>query len=53
MLANAMVDLWPRDRQPCLDRAELPVRVLAGDLGDAIYVDVDALRTLHARQSQT
>jgi beta-phosphoglucomutase-like phosphatase (HAD superfamily) len=31
----------------------LPVRVLAGDLGDATYVDVGVLRALHARQSRT
>ena len=36
-----------------LGEPELPVRVLAGDLCDATYVDVDVLRTLHARQSQT
>ena len=36
-----------------LGEPELPVRVLAGDLCDATYVDVDVLRALHARQSQT
>jgi len=33
-----------------LGEPELPVRVLAGDLGGASYVDVAALRALHARQ---
>jgi HAD superfamily hydrolase (TIGR01509 family) len=36
-----------------LGEPELAVRVLAGDLGDATYVDVDALRALHTRQAQT
>ena len=32
-----------------LGEPDLPVRVLAGDLGDATYVDVAVLRELHAR----
>ncbi len=32
-----------------LGEPELPARVLAGDLGGATYVDVDALRAVHAR----
>lgn len=35
-----------------LGEPELPVRVLAGDLGCAPYVDVAALRALHAGQGQ-
>ena len=33
-----------------LGEPELPVRVLAGDLGGACYVDVAVLRALHARR---